>query len=132
VLSHLVHDPQWTERIERTLRYFGARLEKVGRAVPMMAAALSVYTAGLQQVVIAEGEQDDRALARALAMQYLPFAVVLRVSPDRRRGLAGSLRFVAAMEPVHGATAAYVCRNFTCRQPVTTVDALQQELKAAS
>jgi len=36
------------------------------------------------------------------------------------------------MEPVDGTTAAYVCRNFTCRQPVTTVDALQQELKAAS
>src|SRR4029077_12252132 len=47
LLSHLVHDPQWTERIERTLRYFGARLEKVGRAVPMMAAALSVYTGRL-------------------------------------------------------------------------------------
>ena len=121
VLSHLVHDAQWTERIERTLRYFGARLEKIGRAVPMMAAALSVYAAGLQQVVVAEGERDDRTIARALAIQHLPFAVVLRVAPDRRRGLAGSLPFVAAMEPVNGATAAYVCRNFTCRQPVTTV-----------
>jgi len=64
-------DPQWTERIERTLRYFGARLEKIGRAVPMMAAALSVYTAGLQQVVIAEAEHDDGAMARALALDYL-------------------------------------------------------------
>jgi len=42
------------------------------------------------------------------------------------------LPFVAAMEPVDGTTAAYVCRNFTCRQPVTTVDALQRELKGAS
>src|SRR5206468_7516559 len=67
VLSHLVHDPQWTDRIERTLRYFAARLEKIGRAVPMIAAALSVYTAGLQQVVLAEGERDDRTIARALA-----------------------------------------------------------------
>jgi uncharacterized protein YyaL (SSP411 family) len=33
---------------------------------------------------------------------------------------------------VDGTTSAYVCRNFTCRQPVTTVAALQQELKAAS
>jgi uncharacterized protein YyaL (SSP411 family) len=29
---------------------------------------------------------------------------------------------------VDGVTAAYVCRDFTCRQPVTTVDALNQEL----
>ena len=52
VLSHLVHDPQWTDRIERTLRLFGTRLEQMGRGVPMMAAALSAYTAGLQQIVI--------------------------------------------------------------------------------
>src|SRR5258708_23448865 len=51
VLCPLVHEPQWTDRIERTLRYFGARLEKIGRAVPMMGAALSAYTAGLQQEV---------------------------------------------------------------------------------
>ena len=52
VLSHLVDDRTWTDRIERTLRFFGARLEQLGRAVPMMAAALSVYTAGVQQIVI--------------------------------------------------------------------------------
>ena len=132
VLSHLVHDPQWADRIERTLRYFGARLEKIGRAVPMMAAALSSYTAGLQQVVIAENGRGDHEIARALALQYRPFAITLRVSPDRRRALAGSLPLVAGMEPVNGATAAYVCRNFTCRQPVTTVDGLMQELGAPS
>jgi hypothetical protein len=32
VLSHLVHDPQWTERIDRTLRYFGARRRLPRRA----------------------------------------------------------------------------------------------------
>jgi uncharacterized protein YyaL (SSP411 family) len=129
VLSHLVHDPLWTERLERTLRYFGARLEKIGRAVPMMAAALSTYTAGLQQIVIAEGDQGDLEIARALARQYLPFAIALRLPADRRHGLVGSLPLVAAMEPVNGVTAAYVCRNFTCRQPVTTVDALLEELR---
>ncbi len=94
----------------------------------MMASALSAYTVGLQQVVIAEGDRGGHEIARAMALRYLPFAITLRVSPDRRHALAVSLPFVAAMEPVNGATAAYVCQNFTCRQPVTTVDALQQQL----
>jgi uncharacterized protein YyaL (SSP411 family) len=128
VLSHLVHDPQWTDRIDRTLKYFAARLEKIGRAVPMMAAALSAYAAGLQQVVIVEGERGDREIERTLARHYRPFAVTLIVSQDRQRALAGSLPFVAAMQPVNGATAAYVCRDFSCRQPVTSPDALLQEL----
>src|SRR6185503_8354155 len=54
VLSHLVHEPAWNDRIERTLKLFGTRLEQMGRGVPMMAAALSAYTAGLSQIVIVE------------------------------------------------------------------------------
>ena len=126
-LSHLVADAQWVDRIERTLRLFATRLEQMGRGVPMMAAALSTHLAGVQQIVIAEGEGGD-SLDRAVAMHYLPFAIQLRVTPEAQRALAGSLPFLAAMQPVAGITAAYVCRDFTCRQPVTTVDALEQEL----
>jgi len=127
ILSHLTTDAQWSSRIERTLRLFATRLEQMGRGVPMMAAALSTYIGGVQLIVIAEGEGGD-ALDRAVARRYLPFAIQLRVTPDAQRALAGSLPFIAAMQPVAGITAAYVCREFTCRQPVTTVDALEQEL----
>jgi uncharacterized protein YyaL (SSP411 family) len=103
-----------------------------------MAAALSAYTAGLSQIVIVEGRGDPAAgasppadhdaLDRALALHYLPFSVQLHVTSEGQRALAGSLPFLSAMTPVGGATAAYVCRDFTCRPPVTTVDALEQEL----
>ena len=126
-LSHLVADAQWHDRIERTLKLFATRLEQMGRGVPMMAAALSTRIAGVQQIVIAEGEGGD-ALDRFVAMRYLPFAIQLRVTAVAQRALAGSLPFLAAMQPLAGVTAAYVCRDFTCRQPVTTVDALEQEL----
>ncbi len=126
-LSHLVEDRQWGSRIERTLRLFATRLEQMGRGVPMMAAALSTYRAGIQQIVIAEGEGGD-ALDRAVALHYLPFAIQLRVSKATQAQLAGSLPFISAMQPIADITAAYVCRDFACRQPVTTVDALEQEL----
>jgi uncharacterized protein YyaL (SSP411 family) len=126
-LSHLVTDAQWDDRIARTLRLFATRLEQMGRGVPMMAAALSSHLAGVQQIVIVEGHGGD-ALDRVLAMRYLPFAIQLRVTPETQGALGASLPFLAAMQPRAGITAAYVCRDFTCRQPVTTVDALEQEL----
>ena len=86
-LSHLVDDATWSERVERTLRLFGSRLEQMGRGVPMMAAALSTYVAGMQQVVIVEGESGAADLRRAVAMRYLPFAITLDVTADRRSGL---------------------------------------------
>ena len=135
-LSHLVDEPAWTDRIERTLQYFGARLTQIGRGVPMMAAALSAYTATLQQIVIVDGDAGHRgsgdALARVLADEYLPFAIVLRVDAARRRALAASLPFVAGMTPVGAASAAYVCHHFACRQPVTTADALHEQLRATA
>jgi len=126
-LSHLVADRAWDDRIEKTLRLFATRIEQMGRGVPLMSAALSTYLAGVQQIVIVEGEGGD-ALDRAVAMHYLPFAIQLRMTSWAQGALSGSLPFLAAMRPVAGITAAYVCRDFTCRQPVTTVDALEQEL----
>jgi uncharacterized protein YyaL (SSP411 family) len=70
----------------------------------------------------------DAAVDRAVASQYLPFAIQLRVTSDRQRALAGSLPFLESMRAVDGVTAVYICRDFTCRQPVTTVEALHQEL----
>ncbi len=106
----------------------------MGRAVPMMAAALSTSIAGVQQIVIAAGENPNDGgvsdLERAVAARYLPFAITLTVGGEQQRSLAERLPFIAAMRPVGGSPAAYVCRNFTCRQPVTTAAALTQELAA--
>ena len=115
---------------------FAARLEQMGRGVPMMASALSTHLAGVQQIVLvlpdpdAGGAAAGRDLVRELAQQYLPFAIALRVDAASRRALAGSLPFVAAMTALDGRATVYICRDFTCRQPVTGLDALQQELKA--
>lgn len=99
----------------------------------MMAAALSTYHAGTQQIVIVEPEGGGSSeLARAVSRRYLPFAFTLRVTAERLNALAGSVSVVAAMHPVDGAAVAYVCRDFACRQPVTEAAALLQELETSA
>jgi uncharacterized protein len=134
VLSHLVDEPVWTERIERTLAAFRERLEQLGRGVPMMAAALSTYVAGVQQIVVIqgregqEGQEGQHRLERALGRRYLPFAVQLGLTTERQRRLSGSLPFISAMGPVDGKTSIYVCRDRTCRAPATALDELEGAL----
>jgi len=134
VLSHLLADADRTSRIERTLRLFGTRLEQMGRAVPMMAAALSTHAAGLQQIVIVDSDrvQEGDDLASALSRRYAPFAITVRVDGGRQAALGRLLPFVESMKPVDGRAAAYICRDFTCRQPVTSAEALEQELRATA
>jgi hypothetical protein len=131
VLSHLADDPAWRDRIERTLRSFGGRLEQMGRAVPMMAAALSMWTAGVQQIVLAGAIAGDAdALERVVAARYMPFALTLTLDDARRQALATRMPLVAAMGPM-GRTAAYVCRDFACQAPVTTAEDLTAALDRA-
>jgi uncharacterized protein YyaL (SSP411 family) len=103
----------------------------MGRSVPMMAAALSLHAAGPQQIVVLAGEGDGEvdALTRALALRYLPFATLIRLDPAQQSAVSDALPFVAAMRRAEGQTTVYVCRDFACRPPVTTVEGLDQELR---
>jgi uncharacterized protein YyaL (SSP411 family) len=130
VLSHLIEDAGWADRIERTFKYFASRLEQMGRGVPMMAAALSTYLAGVRQVVVVGDDAGSSDLSRSVARQFLPFALSLNVPAVHQQGLAAKLPFVSSMRPVDGSPAAYVCRDFTCRAPVTTVVDLERELQS--
>ena len=93
----------------------------------MMAAALSTYLAGMQQIVIVEGAANG-TLERALGRRYLPFAIQLRLTADRKPSLGGSLPFIAEMTPVNGKTSVYVCRDRACRAPATAIDELDGAL----
>ena len=129
VLSHLEEDARWTDEIERTLRLFGSRLEQVGRGVPMMAAALSTYVAGPQQIVIV-GDEGSAMLAQSVVRHYLPFATTLHLTGAEQQALGSSLPLIAAMRPSNGTAAAYLCRNFSCQAPMSSADELEKALES--
>ena len=132
-LSHLTGDPRHTGRIERTLRLGAGRLNGQGRAVPMMLAALSTYHAQADAPQIAiVGPCESPAMAAleaVVAGAYRPFAVQVPVRPGAMQArLAALMPFVGSMRMLADRPTAYVCRAFTCRQPVNTPDALRDEL----
>jgi hypothetical protein len=133
-LSHLLDDGpdrpfgSRSTQIDRTLMLFGARLEQLGRGVPMMGAALSTYHAGVRQVVIVGDDPGTRALHAATAGRYMPFTFTFVLTGPQQAGLAAVLPLVRAMTPIDGKAAAYVCRDFTCRPPVTDASELEHEL----
>ena len=130
LLSHLCGTSDWAARIEQTLRLFGPRLESSGHVVPMMAAAFATWSAGIQQVVVVGGGPGARELEREAMAAYRPFTLVLALKPEVQPQLAGLMPLVASMHPVDGRAAAYVCRDFACRAPVTAAGVLARELSS--
>ena len=126
-IANLTGDERMRQRAEQTMARLGPRIGAAARSIPMMLCALSAWHAGYSQVVIVGDGDAARGLSVELARHYLPFALVIPVaSTGRREHLSALLPFTAAMTPRDGA-AAYVCRNFTCRQPVTTAPDLAAE-----
>jgi hypothetical protein len=127
-LLHLEPDAASAARVERTLARLAGRLETAGRVVPFMAANLSAWHRGLTQIVVVgtAGAADTRALHREIAARYLPEALVLPLDPASPGGrdLIAALPWLSPLAMRDGRATAYVCRQFTCEQPVTTPDAL--------
>ncbi|HEY2431680.1 MAG TPA: thioredoxin domain-containing protein [Vicinamibacterales bacterium] len=128
VLAHLSGDEAIIARAGRTLGRYGAKAGRAARAIPMMLAALSAWHAGAMQIVLLGDADGRRALESVVARRHLPFAIAVPVSPASQAALGAALPFVAAMHTIEGKPTAYVCRDFACRAPVTTVDALEAEL----
>jgi uncharacterized protein len=128
-IAHLTGDDRMGQRAKRTLARYGPRIGAAARSIPMMLSALSAWHTGYAQIVIVGESHAARRLSREVARHYLPFALVIPISGNgQRNDLSRLLPFTATMTG-RGGAAAYVCRDFTCRQPVATAEQLADELK---
>jgi len=129
-IAHLTGETAMVERAQRTLARYGRRVGAAGRTIPMMLCALSGWHAGYSQVVIVGPPGGARVLHQEAARHYLPFAIVIPIAPGpAQEAVSGLLPFTAGMSARDREAAAYVCRGFTCRQPVTTPEELAMELE---
>jgi uncharacterized protein YyaL (SSP411 family) len=110
----------------------------------MMLAALSVYHAGISQIVIAgdRSAEETRALTDVVRRRYMPFAVIVPLGTrDPGSGVrdqesvsstvARLLPWTDAMTARTGSPTAYVCRNFACLTPATTAEEFASQLRQA-
>jgi uncharacterized protein YyaL (SSP411 family) len=67
-----------------------------------------------------------RALLGVVRGHYLPWKVVALAKPDEDE--TGTLPLLTDRTPVDGQPAAYVCQHYACQLPVTTPEALEEQL----
>jgi uncharacterized protein YyaL (SSP411 family) len=134
-LGHLVNDADALSRAERALARFGPRAGRAARAIPFKLAALSAWHAGFAQVVVLGDPADSGTAALRLeaARRYRPFSVDVPVGPGQAQEAARrELPFVGAMRQLEGRPSAFVCREFACREPVSSPEGLREQLEASS
>src|SRR5207248_5781419 len=127
----MLNDPDLRTRAKKTVNAFARQLMHFPSALPQMLVAFDFLEIPPQQVVIAANVGDERVqeLLGEIRRHFLPHAVLLFADGgDDQNFLAERNEAIRAMRPIDGKPAVYICQNFTCKAPVTTVQELRKLL----
>ena len=130
-LAAMLDNKEFAAQAEKTVTLFGSALESSPAAVPMLVTAFDFLQRGKQQIVLAgdSATPEFKALAGIVHKRLLPNAVLLHADGAEAQTWLGSRNeALAAMQPVAGKPAAYVCQNYACQAPVTDPAALEKLL----
>lgn len=116
----------WREAAVGAVRAYGRQIARYPRAFAKTLALVDFLTEGPLELAFVGHETQEglRALRRAVADQYLPNRIIATAAPDT----PSSMPLLEGKQPVDGQPALYICRNFSCRQPITDPRAISDAL----
>jgi len=119
------------ERAERTITALQPQWSATPQALPLFLTGIEWALSAPMTVVLAgdPGAPDTQALAVELSVRPGRRHVVLWADGgEGQRWLAERRPYLADMSPRSGHAAAYVCRDYACRAPVSTPEELRAVL----
>ena len=120
----------WREAAVAAVRAYGRQIARYPRAFAKTLALVDFLTEGPLELAFVGDETQEglRALRRAVADQYLPNRIIATAAP----GTPSSSPLLEGKQPVDGQPALYICRNFSCRQPITDPRAISNALQTGT
>jgi uncharacterized protein len=126
-LAELTGRVELARRAERVILSQGELINRYPAAFSQILQAVDMLDGGCTEIVIA-GERGDPtvdAMLRVVRERFLPSSVVALASAKADEDL---LKLIQGRKAARSETRAFVCRNYTCRQPVSTAADLAAEL----
>jgi uncharacterized protein len=134
-LGRITENKRFTALGQNVLETYAASMGQSPTAFTAMLLALDFQLGPTQEIVIAgsEASEEAPALLGEVRHHFLPNAVVMfHPSGSAGKAIETLSPFTSGLGPVQGHAAAYVCENYTCRRPVTTLDDFRQILRGIS
>jgi uncharacterized protein len=129
-LFHLTQEQEYQRPAVAILRTIRQAVAKYPSAFGYALRGLDFYLSEPQEIAIAgnPASHEVRAFVEEIYSRFIPNKVVAAREPEDDP-LAESIKLLAARPMVEGKATAYVCRNYTCLAPATTVEELAARLE---
>jgi uncharacterized protein YyaL (SSP411 family) len=125
----------YRDRAERILLVFADFMQGAPNGFGHLLCALSRRLGRSLEIALVGSRRDEtmQAMIEVINRRFMPYAVTALYDPDNGDSKTPDIIPLLADRPaVDGRTTVYVCENFACRRPVTTVDDLSRILDELS
>ena len=125
-LSEMTGQEKYRSFAQKTLAYFTDHLAKFPMAYAEMLLALDSFLEPFQQIVITGDEKDKLVLAMQwfLYGQYVPNSIL--TWNDSSEEVNTLLPVTANKTSPYGGARVFVCENYTCKEPVASLQELEK------
>jgi uncharacterized protein len=132
-MAILADQPEWRERADQVLTRLRAAIEQYPSAFAYLGSQLDFVLSQPHEIaLVGSGDDPDmRTLLAEIRQPYRPDQVVALCAPDDAQS-AELIPLLANRDQLDEKPTAYVCRNFICQLPVTTLEALIEQLQQPS
>lgn len=131
-LAKLLDNQDYYNCAESLLELHRTNMRRIPRGHLTMLTAADFYLYPPKEIAIAGDPQASGTieLLSIVHTQFVPNKVLALLDPQAGNAdaLESRMPLLAMKEPVDGKSAAYVCQNFACKQPVTEPAALAAQL----
>lgn len=123
-LSQMTGDNKLMEIAQKSLAYFGERINQVPQAMPQFLVAVDFSLSKPKQIIIA-GSVDDihtKELLKEVHSHFIPNKIILLADgKDGQKTLASYIPFIESVKRIDGKSTAYICENYACQLPTSDV-----------
>ena len=123
---------EYLKKADGIIRAFSEQVNKYPAGHSQMMVALEfALNPNYEVVIVGEPQgQDTRLMLAALRRPFIPEKVVLLRSADKRtaKKIIDMAPFTRSMVAQNGQATAYVCQEFACKLPTTSIEQMLKNL----
>jgi uncharacterized protein YyaL (SSP411 family) len=129
-LGLLTQEQDYSRHAVTILRALRPAMSRYPSAFGYMLSALDFYLSEPKEIAIVGGldSHEVRSFVEEIYSRYIPNKVVAGSEPADEQA-ADAIKLLAGRSAINGDATAYVCRNYTCLEPATTVEDLAARLE---